>query len=101
MSDYISREAVIDFCEKQLKRLDDGEAYRRLDAFLNVIPDADVRENKRGKWYISLTEPFGAVCDSCGFAWSESIDAVKLEPSLSKIETPYCPNCGARMEEQT
>ena len=123
MTDYISREAFVEqkrkqYCEdcdrrKGMKNgkyktlYEIGEAPCRacgIDDMLNDVEDfpaADVREVKRGKWYISLTEPFGAVCDRCGFAWSESIDAVKLEPSLSKIETPYCPNCGARMEEQT
>ena len=43
MAEYIEREAVIEFGERQLKRLDDGEAYRRLDAWLNSIPAADVR----------------------------------------------------------
>jgi len=41
--EYIERAAVIEFGEQQLKRLDDGEAYRRLDAWLNTIPAADVR----------------------------------------------------------
>lgn len=41
--EYIEREAVIEFGEQQLKRLDDGEAYRRLDAWLNSVPSADVR----------------------------------------------------------
>ena len=43
MAEYIEREAVIEFGEQQLKRLDDGEAYRRLDFWLNSIPAADVR----------------------------------------------------------
>ena len=44
MAEYIERDAVIEFGERQLKRLDDGEAYRRLDAWLNSIPAADVQE---------------------------------------------------------
>ena len=54
MAEYIERDAVIEFGERQLKRLDDGEAYRRLDAWLNSIPAADVRPVvlcKDCKWY--------------------------------------------------
>lgn len=46
--EYIERDAVIEFGERQLKRLDDGEAYRRLDAWLNSIPAADVVERASG-----------------------------------------------------
>lgn len=52
---------------------------------------------KHGKWVINLIEPYGSYCSCCGFAWYDHIDAVKLNPVLSKIETNYCPNCGADM----
>lgn len=52
---------------------------------------------KHGEWVISWIKPYGSRCSCCGFAWYDHIDAVKLNPVLSKIETKYCPNCGADM----
>ena len=74
--------------------------------FINSIPAADVAPVQHGEWFISIGndgKPVGTICPICGFAWSEAIDAVKLEPCLALIKTPYCPNCGASMnlEEQT
>lgn len=52
-----------------------------------------------GHWEIRITPPsIGTYCSVCGWAWSDHIDAIKLNPTLSLIRTNYCPNCGAHME---
>jgi hypothetical protein len=69
---------------------------------LAQLPTADVQPVRHAEWFISIGKdgkPVGTICPVCGFAWSEAIDAVKLEPSLSLIKTPYCPGCGADMRE--
>ena len=95
MTDYISREAIIQFGETQLKHLDDGEAYRRLDAWLNFAPAADVRPAVRGKW---TTEHLASTSGG-------TYAVVRCSECFSQFpmwHTNFCPNCGADMrEEQT
>lgn len=115
MSDYISREAAL-VAIKNLypgiplvkinipKWHENNKAYMECELAIENLPAADVQEVRRGEWFISVGKdgiPVGTICPICGFAWSEAIDAVKLEPCMSLIKTPYCPNCGAKMEEQT
>ncbi len=79
---------LMDFCEKI--------------EYLGYVPAADVVPVRHGEWFISINandrKVTGTICPICGFAWAEAIDAVKLEPSLSLIKTPYCPNCGTKMD---
>ena len=67
------------------------------------IPTADVRENIHGEWVVGVVPQYdrgqGTFCSRCGWAWSDHIDAIKLNPVLSLIKTNYCPNCGADMRE--
>ena len=94
MSEYIERQAVMDAL------LYEQYGYLCEDA-IKCIPAADVVPVRHAEWFISVNskdgKAVGSICPICGFAWSEAIDAVKLEPGLSLIKTPYCPNCGAKM----
>lgn len=58
--------------------------------FVRKIPDADVVEVKHGKWqkhYKSGTTVSDGFVSSCCDMWNER-------------KTPYCPNCGAKMDEK-
>ena len=79
MSDYISRERVMDAL------LHEQYGYLFEDA-VRAIPAADVREARRGKWEDTM---FGWLCTNC-----------HEEQQFTK-HLKYCPNCGALMEEQT
>lgn len=97
MADYISREAAEEIfaCGKE-----DWKDYEAA-ACIAALPSADVAPVRHGEWFVSIGKdgkPVGTICPICGFAWAEAIDAVKLNPALSLIETPYCPNCGAKMD---
>ena len=59
---------------------------------LESIPAADVREVKKGRWVEDRA--LGPICSVCGETAAAGYDE---EP----WPTPYCPFCGARMEEQT
>ena len=51
-----------------------------------VIPS----ERKTGRWEIVNIPPsVGTHCSVCGWSWSENIDAVKLNKTLSLIRTNY------------
>ena len=98
MGDYISREVVINRLLKIIESYQNYVSNVRPDVVrhcINVvdsIPAADVRENKRGKWL--SCKPYnpefnGYECSECGAKYQD----------LSPYN--FCPNCGARMEEQT
>ena len=69
------------------------------DGYAEAITGTELK--KRGKWIIQYADKglHGTKCSCCGFVWSEEIVAVKLAPVFSRIFTPYCPNCGARMDD--
>ena len=103
MAEYIEREAVLKMLCAPCNALPEDEIcpyrFTGCKQFYGIfnLPAADVAPVVRGEWMVSLERPVGTICSKCGFAWSDKIDAVKLEPILSKIKTNYCPNCGADM----
>lgn len=53
---------------------------------IEKTPTADVVEVRHGRWIMGLDEaefPYG-VCSECNTTWDN--------------DTPYCPNCGAKMD---
>lgn len=94
MSDYISREAVLDLLSRAITMstcLSVSECkakmlQQEIDIDLvKSIPAADVRPVVRGKWSRIDYEPHGHdyKCSACG--WKND------------MPTHYCPNCGADM----
>lgn len=58
--------------------------------FLNNIPDADVAPVRHGRW-------LDGKCTVCG--WEEpDVGTWDGYDAEAWIETPYCPNCGAKMD---
>lgn len=90
MDDLISRQAAIDaLADMHCKSDEDGyvwiirsDAWARIDALPSVTP-----KQKRGKW-------INGYCSECG----------KHAPFWAMASTYYkssfCPNCGARMDEE-
>ena len=83
MTDYIPREAVLDFVEP--------DARPFLAERIKSIPAADVRPVKRGEWkdaMQSCNDSPHVKCSVCGeYYWRY----------FKKFN--FCPNCGAVMEE--
>ena len=83
MTDYIDREAakkeIVEFWEvmPELRHCKENQ-LKRIDS----VPAADVRPVVRGKWVINNGR---WCCDKC------TCQAIVLR-------SPYCPNCGAKME---
>ena len=82
MSEYISREAVMDalFHEQY--------GYLCEDA-INSIPAADVVPAVRGKWLLA-DDGDGKVCSICKTDFCDLV--------LPVLEWNFCPNCGAKMD---
>ena len=83
MTDYISREAVLEILRGRSAPWDGYQKGREL-------PAADVRPVVRGKWrpYSPLTDTYE--CDKCGY---QVID--------ESFRTNFYPNCGADMREKS
>ena len=93
MSDYISRDSITEWRPQNIE-IFNSRAYIDLEellALVDGIPAADVEPVRRGEWIIIEDEYCGyAKCSVCGdeFTSWEGDCAI----------TPYCPNCGAKME---
>ena len=80
MKEYIERAAVLKVLEEYYPGVDE-----RLHIVKDItsIPTADVAEVKHGRWIEKAPHPY---CSEC---FVECRD-----------KTPYCPNCGARMDKE-
>ena len=61
----------------------------------------EAEPTKHGRWLIGAGEngePIGTYCSECGWSWERNIAAIQLNKVFSRIETPRCPYCGARMD---
>ena len=98
MSDFISREALLKKrhgCDRNCSVCDfatDGDSWCNGELFVVdvlAIPAADVVEVKRGRWIKRRfsEKVYGETCSVCHTTWD--------------CGTNFCPNCGAKMEEQT
>lgn len=91
MSDYISREAAMEIVKRT-----SGD-YAAAFSEIRKLPAADVEPVRNGQW-ISLTDcsNAGVYCSIChkkvykeDYAWCNR---------KNKVRSPYCPNCGAKMD---
>ena len=93
MTDYISRDAVINIMKRNWALLTDAnDAMQESIDAIRELPAADVVERKKGKWMrISYKSGYGYKCSVCGSIYNKR-----------KRRLNFCPNCGADMrEEQT
>lgn len=88
MAEYIKREAAIDACFNGWN----NDAHDCAEN-IRLIPAADVRENKRGRWKDAMQSCHDSPhvkCSVCGeYYWRY----------FKKFN--YCPNCGADMREES
>lgn len=128
MSDYIDRDLLLAEIEELKKSPwynDCGENYERIirsDAIGTVVdlcvksaPTADVVEVRYGKWVEDEYYDIPCVCSCCGaeaqytstfeetfdYDWEENLCSTGYEEIREYIRTPFCPNCGAKMDGDT
>ena len=107
MTEYIEREAISEeirkYYYKNPPNFSYGEGFDRgLDRSQRAIldaPAAEVAPVVHGKW-ISLTECAneGVYCSICKKKVWKSDYAWCSKKSRNKLQSNYCPNCGAKMD---
>lgn len=72
----------------ELRNDDDMPVYAKLCIadIINVMLN-DVQEIKYGRW-ITVANGYSITCSECGGSWDNIYDYA------------YCPNCGAKMDEE-
>lgn len=108
MAEYIEREALLNHLKHRVAPMSDGEqlikgvnlALEILEEAVEMLPAADVAPVVHGHWSKSLGDETltenGFVHDkkySCMNCWWGVCCATKLDFN-------YCPNCGAKMDEE-
>ena len=96
MSDYISREALIDRLNKNLSACNHGTfsemCYSDAIETVKHFPAADVEPVRMGQWERCFEDwrqqIEGDKCSACGFEYYGT--------GIRRFH--YCPNCGAKME---
>lgn len=94
MSEYISKEELKDYLEKNISFGGTEKKFRFYD-IIDSLPPADVRPNIHGHWeVVSLGYGDNAYICEC----SECKDTVWVYVDADR-KFNFCPNCGADMRE--
>lgn len=121
MSEYIEREAVhrlVRSLNRYIWKNPDKSKYRitvdvdDVQFGIDKIPAADVVEVRHGEWIEDGYNDIPCVCSCCGaeaqytstfeetfdYDWEENLCSTGYEEIREYIRTPFCPNCGAKMD---
>ena len=84
MSEYIERERLLEVLERNFGYTHGGSVMKQL---IETQPAADVAPVRHGKWIFN-DDWWEFICTNC----HKGIGNIK--------KYPFCPNCGARMDEE-
>lgn len=100
MSDYISREALIDRLNKNLSACNHGTfsemCYADAIETVKHLPAADVEPVRHGEWLRTDDDWSSLVtiqCSACGGEWCFEVDE-----DVQLLGYNYCPGCGCKMD---
>ena len=93
MTDYIERQAAIEVLGVFTQADALGHTPKQI---IEALPSAQL-ERKKGKWQITDAYPHNVYCSECHKRFAQAHWAVWEDGSLPRN---FCPNCGARMEEE-
>lgn len=106
MAEYIEREALI----TKFKKMDLGEQglVERLFAdgvyaVIAAFPAADVAPVLHGRWInIKRFNDGERIIATCSYCKDRGdVRTIRTELGLWELDSPYCPNCGAKMDGGT
>lgn len=90
MAECIEREAIIEFIRSYRSSTD---VAFHTEEHLREIPSADVAPVRHGRWV--MNDQSTPVCSRCG-----NVVAFVSHPDRKWDFGKYCPNCGAKMDEE-
>ena len=93
MAEYIGRETAI---ATIMSEPPDAHYPHWYADKIKAIPAADVALVRHGRWDI---DEFGHYCTVCR-EYGPEIEGDAEIVDLLKYGTPYCPNCGAKMDKE-
>lgn len=93
MDEYIEREAAI---AAIMSEPPDAHYPQWYADKIKAIPAADVAPVRHGRWDI---DEFGHYCTVCR-EYGPEIECDEETVDLLKYGTPYCPDCGAKMDSE-
>ena len=103
MDEYIKREEIRRAYEKLARSYMHGEPYIadwKLDEMIEELPASDVVPVRHGQW-IDNIESGEYLCSACNEnALSFRKDTIYGVNLYEVCLTDYCPNCGAKMDEE-
>ena len=99
--EYIERRTAYSLAKKVCKAVDSNPRVLLPHIILDLIddlPTADVQPVRHGRWNEESPDCLDGdsvyVCSVCGETWT-LIEGTPLDNNMH-----YCPNCGAKMEEE-
>lgn len=110
MARYIDADALMQ--EDLLELWNDGTDQPIFEYIIEKTPTADVVEVRHGRWIEDGYYDKPCVCSNCGeeakyisrfeetfdYDMEENLQSTGYEEIREYIRTPYCPNCGAKMD---
>lgn len=115
MPKYIDRDSAIGIIEEKQNALcpaglygrsyvygSDREKYNAWDEIiesLEAVPVADVAPVVHGRWFMRGGRFRCSVCDAKS-KWNYEGGTGGWSHEYEQAKTPYCPNCGAKMDEE-
>ena len=109
---YIEKHKLMQRIEVEALRWGEEYDLSQIMGDIEDFPEADVAEVKHGEWIEDGYSDCPCVCSYCGeeaqyisrfeetfdYDWEENLQSTGYEEIREYIRTPYCPNCGTKMD---
>lgn len=97
MARYIDADRLLVFLEKNFGNTGGANTLKQL---IDIQPTADVAEIKHGKNVTEMNPVDEFVCSECGIIIQNVSRYDPEEDVYMEYECKYCPECGAKIDEE-
>lgn len=99
MARYIDADVLMKELEREVELADDWKTAHEIVNVVKYAPTVDVEPVKHGEWMGAEYDGY-ADGNPVYYSWMCSVCHAEVESEGEPPEFRYCPNCGARMEEE-